>query len=206
MKGRDVAHVAPPAKRVPKLVADLMDWLKETDEHPLIASCVFHYELEFIHPFEDGNGRVGRLWQTLILSRWREIFALLPIESVIRDRQGEYYHALGNADEEGDITEFIIFMLSAIHQAVAEAAQSTDQVDDQVGDQVKRLIAALVDGPKSAAEVMAELGLSHRPTFRKNYLHPAINANLIEMTHPDSPNAKNQKYILTSKGLSIAKV
>ena len=83
----EVVHVAPPAERVPALMDDLLAWLEKTDEHPLVVSCVFHYEFEFIHPFEDGNGRLGRLWQTLILSHWRPIFALLPVESIIRDSQ-----------------------------------------------------------------------------------------------------------------------
>ena len=198
-QGGEVAHVAPPAKRVGGLMDDLLGWLKATDEHPLIASCVFHYELEFIHPFEDGNGRMGRFWQTLILSHWREFFSMLPIESVVRDRQKQYYQALGHSDQQGDATSFVVFMLDAIRRAIAELDESTDQVSDQVTDQVARLLGALQNGPsraKSAAELMAELGLSHRPTFRQNYLRPALDAGLIEMTHPDAPNAKNQKYKL----------
>ncbi len=195
-KGSNVAHVAPPAKRVPELMDNLLNWLKNTDEHPLVASCVFHYELEFIHPFEDGNGRMGRFWQTLILSKWRDVFALLPIESVVRDRQNDYYHALGNADKQGDTTEFVVFMLKSIQQAIAEVVSMTDQEGDQVTDQVARLLKALKSGPQSAAELMGKLGLSHRPTFRKNYLHLAMNAGLVKMTNPDSPNAKNQKYAL----------
>jgi Fic family protein len=199
-QGEEVAHVAPPVKRVAELMDNLLDWLEATDEHPLIASCVFHYELEFIHPFEDGNGRMGRFWQTLILSHWREFFSLLPIESVVRDRQEQYYRTLGHADQQGDASTFIVFMLDAIRQAIAEISESTDQVGDQVGDQVARLLGALQSDPshaKSAAELMAVLGLSHRPTFRKNYLRPALDAGLIEMTRPNAPNAKNQKYKLT---------
>ena len=199
LKGNDVAHVAPPAKRVAEHMANLLNWLDNTDEHPLITSCVFHYELEFIHPFQDGNGRMGRFWQTLILSKWQEIFALLPVESIVRDRQSDYYRVLGEADQKGDATPFIAFMLDAIQQAILETCQLTDQVSDQVSDQVKRVAYALTDGPKSAVELMSELGLSHRPTFRKNYLHPAIEAGFVEMTNPDSPNAKNQKYALSGK-------
>ncbi|MDP2268515.1 MAG: Fic family protein, partial [Deltaproteobacteria bacterium] len=101
-RGREVIHVAPPAARVSELMDNLLAWLEKTDEHPLVASCVFHYEFEFIHPFEDGNGRLGRLWQTLILTRWRPIFAFLAVESIIHNRQQAYYAALGTADHAAD--------------------------------------------------------------------------------------------------------
>jgi Fic family protein len=94
-RGDQLVHMAPPATRVPTLVADLLGWLASSDWHPLILSCVAHYELEFIHPFADGNGRLGRLWQTLILSRWNPLLAWLPIEEVIRSRQQGYYESLG---------------------------------------------------------------------------------------------------------------
>jgi Fic family protein len=94
MKGTQVIHMAPPANRVGQLMANLLDWLKNSDEHPLIRSCVFHYEFEFIHPFADGNGRMGRLWQTLILSQWKSIFSDFPVESLIYLHQNDYYLAL----------------------------------------------------------------------------------------------------------------
>lgn len=112
-QGRQLVHMAPPADRVPQLIADLLQWLSTTTEHPLIASCVFHYELEFIHPFADGNGRVGRLWQTLILRDWKSMLAYLPVETVIRERQQDYYQALTVADEQANAAPFIDFMLSA---------------------------------------------------------------------------------------------
>lgn len=118
-KGDQVVHMAPPAKRVPALMADLADWLKNAEDHPLIKSCVFHYELEFIHPFADGNGRMGRLWQTLILSQWNTLFFLLPIESVVKDQQTRYYQALETADKNADSTVFIQFMLEVIEATLA---------------------------------------------------------------------------------------
>ena len=195
-RGTKVTHMAPPAKRVPQLIAQLLAWLKNSQEHPLITSSVFHYELEFIHPFADGNGRIGRLWQTLILSRWQPLFSLLPIESVIRDRQKEYYAALGQSDADAAATAFIEFMLNAIAQATREITLETDQVSDQVSDQVKKIAEMLRHGPQSASELMSKLGLSHRPSFRQNYLRPALDAGIIEMTRPDKPQAKNQKYQL----------
>lgn len=118
-QGKEVIHVAPPAHRVAGLMADLLNWLQHSDDHPLISSSVFHYEFEFIHPFMDGNGRMGRLWQTLLLSRWRPVFQFLPLESIIREHQQNYYQALGQADQEASANAFINFMLDAILEAVS---------------------------------------------------------------------------------------
>jgi Fic family protein len=204
-RGGEVIHIAPPPERVSALMDDLLAWLEKTDEHPLVASCVFHYEFEFIHPFQDGNGRLGRLWQTLILSEWRPIFALLPVESIIRDRQQDYYAALGRADHAADANAFIEFMLAAIFRAIEESTLASDQESDHQSDQVMRLIRALRKSQRSASDLMADLGLSHRPTFRKNYLHPALEAGLIEMTQPGTPRVRNQKYRLTGRGRELLK-
>ncbi len=198
VKGSKLVHLAPPAERVPGLMKDLLGWLKRKVEHPLIASCVFHYELEFIHPFADGNGRIGRLWQTLILSRWKPELAFLPVESVIRERQAEYYAVLAASDKAGQSTIFIEFLLSALLQAVHEVS-ATDQVGDQVSDQVKALHKCLAKQPLTALACMKKLGLAHRPTFRKNYLQPALDAGLVERTLPDKPNSRLQKYRRTAK-------
>lgn len=115
-----VHHVAPPADRVSGLMAELIQWLANTKDHPLIASSVFHYEFEFIHPFSDGNGRMGRLWQTLILSQWHPLFLSLPLESVIKEHQQHYYQALEQADDEANSTPFIHFMLSVIAETLVQ--------------------------------------------------------------------------------------
>jgi len=109
-----VSHVAPPFGVVPNLMRDLFDWLKNSDEHILIKSCVFHYEFEFIHPFSDGNGRIGRLWQSVILYHYRKVFNAIPTESIIRDNQEDYYKALENSGSLGESTPFIEFMLEVI--------------------------------------------------------------------------------------------
>ena len=199
-RGETLVHMAPPAKRVPGLMRDLLDWLARGEVPPLVASCVFHYEFEFIHPFADGNGRMGRLWQTLILSRWKPLLAYLPVETVIREQQVAYYQALAESDGAAEATPFVAFMLQALLTAMGEVAL-TDQVSDQATDQVKRLLAAFRDAKAlKAAELMARLGLQHRPTFRNNYLNPALAAGLIEMTQPDSPRSPVQQYRLTAKG------
>jgi Fic family protein len=204
MKGREVVHIAPPPARVSALMHDLFAWIKDTDVHPLIASSVFHYEFEFIHPFSDGNGRMGRLWQALILRRWRPILAYLPVETVIRNRQEEYYHVLGRSDQQADSTAFVEFMLNAILKSLRETIKS-DQDSDHDSDQVKKLLKIFDRNPLSASDLMQKIDLSHRPTFRKNYLNPAINKGLIEMTIPDKPNSRLQKYRITPKGIAFVK-
>jgi len=120
-KGKEVVHVAPPAHRISGLMAEFFTWVKQSDAHPLILSSVFHYEFEFIHPFIDGNGRMGRLWQTLMLAQWKPLFVDLPLESVIKQHQQGYYKALGSADSAADSTVFIEFMLKAILQTLENA-------------------------------------------------------------------------------------
>jgi len=198
VRGNTVVHIAPPADSVSGLMADLLRWTKGAKVHPLVKSCVFHYEFEFIHPFPDGNGRMGRMWQTLLLYRWKEIFAWLPVETMILERQQEYYAALGRSNDAADCTEFVLFMLRAIHDTLGRYAHS-DQDNDQVSDQVKRLMGAIGARALSAVELMELLDLKHRPTFRKNYLHPALEAGLIEMTLPETPNARGQKYRMKTK-------
>lgn len=201
-KDRQVVHVAPSSQRVPKLMGDLLHWLKTTPEHPLIAGCLFHYELEFVHPFSDGNGRMGRLWQTLILSRWQPWLVFVPVESVVRERQEAYYEALRQSDQQADATRFVVFMLEALRDTLHQLA--ADQVTDPVTDQVKSLLTLLTKGDLTLADAMKRLSLSHRPTFRDNYIHPALKMGLIEMTQPDAPRSPTQRYRLTLKGRGIA--
>ena len=191
--GDKLIHAAPPANIVPKLIADLFEWYDKSPLHILIKSCVFHYEFEFIHPFSDGNGRMGRMWHTLLLSRWSGIFAWLPIEELIREKQREYYDALEASDKEADCTKFVELMMNIIYEELNEL-DKTDQDTDQVTDQVKALIKCIGNDVISTKQLMERLGLSHRPSFRQNYLRPAIEAGLIEMTIPDKPNSRNQKY------------
>ena len=132
-RGDQLVHMAPPAGRVPALVGDLLAWLATSDWHPLLASGVAHYELEFIHPFADGNGRLGRLWQTLILSRWNPLFAWLPIEEVIRSRQQGYYESLGRADQQGDLQPFVAYQLEAIQDALG--LEISSEISSEIGSE-----------------------------------------------------------------------
>lgn len=120
---RQLVHMAPPASQLPRLMNDLFSWLQRSTLHPLIASAVFHFEFEYIHPFSDGNGRMGRLWQTLILSEWRPELGWLPVETLIQARQQDYYRLLGECGRSADCTAFISFMLQMISLALQEALQ-----------------------------------------------------------------------------------
>ena len=120
-KDGNVLHFGTLPSQIPFMISDLMEWTKNSDLPMLIKSCVFHYEFEVIHPFADGNGRVGRLWYTLLLSKWNKLFAWLPVESIIHDRQEDYYRAFNRSNAEGESTVFIEFMLSAIEDALNEA-------------------------------------------------------------------------------------
>lgn len=118
--GDQVIHMAPPAKLVPGEIQNLITWYRNSKVHPLIKSAIFHYEFEFIHPFADGNGRMGRLWHSLLLGNWNEIFFWLPIEELIRSRQEEYYQALGKSDKLGESSPFVEFMLEVILDTLKE--------------------------------------------------------------------------------------
>ena len=132
--GEQCIHMAPPADRVPFLMADLFEWISTTDTHPLVSSCVFHYEFEFIHPFMDGNGRMGRYWQTMLLSRWKGIFAWLPVDTIVKQHQQDYYDAIAQSDSQGNSTIFITFMLRCILQTIKEQQKVTDKVAYKVTD------------------------------------------------------------------------
>ena len=196
----EVHHIGPPASRVPHLMSDLLSWLQNTEEHPLIASSVFHYEFEFIHPFEDGNGRMGRLWQSLILTRWKPLFADVPVEGLVYERQSAYYEAIRQSSAKGESTPFIVFMLEAILDAVISAPQETPHVSPQV----ERLLAVL-EGEMSLQQILHALKLSDRKSFRQRYLLPAQERGYVEMTLPESPTARNQKYRLTARGRKTAR-
>ncbi|WP_006787324.1 Fic family protein [Thiorhodospira sibirica] len=163
MAGDEVIHVAPPASQVPRLMDDLLSWLARTEAHPLIASAAFHYEFEFIHPFSDGNGRMGRLWQSLILSRWQPVLAYLPVETVIKRRQQAYYDELAVADERADCSGFIQFILTAIQESLQEAISSDQPPKTLVktlgktpGKTPERILSLLAETPSLSIPDLAQ--------------------------------------------------
>ena len=152
--GKVLVHMAPPANMVPGQIQDLFTWYKTAEIHPLIRSSIFHYEFEFIHPFADGNGRMGRMWHSLLLGRWNEIFYWLPVEELIRLRQEEYYNALGKSDTDADSCAFVEFLL----QVIMDTLQNTtvvgnDDVEEHRDPLVDKLREAIGNDVLSASEI-----------------------------------------------------
>ncbi|MBE5774509.1 MAG: Fic family protein [Clostridiales bacterium] len=194
-RGGVCIHIAPPPEMVPPLMRQLFDWIaaRRGEIHPLILSSVFHYEFVFIHPFRDGNGRMARLWQTALLSRWNPLFEYIPIESQIERFQDGYYDAIAVSTSEGSATAFVEFMLDRIDEVLDRVIA---QEHGGQTEQVKRLLAAMeYDTPYTAAALMRLLGLKSRDALRNNYLNPAIEEGLIQMTVLDKPTSRNQRYI-----------
>ena len=163
-------HIAPPADRIRDLMTDLFGWLENADDHLLIRSCVFHYEFEFIHPFTDGNGRIGRLWQSLILGRLNPIFEHLPVENMVYSNQQAYYHAINRSSDLGDSGPFIDFMLEEILNALVDhQGKSNADIADEKGlnyQQLRVLGYLRADRHTTAAKIAADLDMSARQIER----------------------------------------
>lgn len=189
-----VVHLAPPAEFVPGQIAQLFGWVQTSKTNMLIKSSVFHYEFEFIHPFNDGNGRTGRFWQTALLASWKPIFAWIPIESIIKNNQEAYYNAIALSTSQGKSNIFVEFMLDVINNAIKELVDDAKNHSNHLNNRVAELLKVVEPYPQSATELMEKLNLKSRAGFRNNYLQPALDAGLIGMTEPDKPTSKNQKY------------
>ncbi len=196
--GEHCIFMAPPARFVPALMEQLFKWMQSAKEsvHPLIMSSVFHYEFVFIHPFSDGNGRMARLWHTAILSKWQPIFEYIPIESQIEKFQEDYYKAIAECHSKGESTIFIEFMLMQIDKILDDIATQINRDNEQLTEYLKRLLENMeYNVPYTSNALMTKLNMKSKESFRKNYLHPALELNLIQMTIPDKPNSRNQRYI-----------
>lgn len=196
--GGQCIFMAPPARFVPQLMDDLFDWMKEEQNsvHPLILSSVFHYEFVFTHPFSDGNGRMARLWHTAILARWKPIFEYIPIESQIEKFQSEYFDAIAKCHADGASTTFIEFILSQIDKILDDISVQIREDQEQLSEYVRKLLDIMeYHIPYTSKALMEKLGLKSKEGFRRNYLRPAIDMNLIRMTISDKPNSRNQRYI-----------
>ena len=193
--GDKCIFMAPPARFVNAQMDDLFKWMAENRKkvHPLILSAVFHYEFVFIHPFSDGNGRMARLWHTALLYQWKPIFEFIPIESQIEKFQDGYYKAIADCHIDGKSNKFIEFMLTQIDLVLDEILNSVSEAQSEY---VKKLLDKMdYDVPYTANEILNLLKLKSKETLRKNYINPALENGLIEMTVPDKPKSKNQRYV-----------
>ena len=190
-------HIAPKPELVENLMQKLFDWAKQNKDniHPLILSSVFHYEFVFIHPFSDGNGRTIRLWQNILLYKWKNIFEYVPIESQLKKYQEDYYKAIDNCNKKGNSTEFIEFMLKMINEILIELLNTAEKEVKLINNYVSKLLNVMdYNIPMSTNELMQKLNLKSKKSFKNTYLNPAIENNLISMTIPDKPTSKNQRY------------
>jgi fido (protein-threonine AMPylation protein) len=211
MHGAQVAFVPPPPSAARRLTDELFEWLEAPGEHPLVSFAIFHYQLLYIHPFTDGNGRIARLWHAALMGKWRPALAGFRMEESVAREKADYLQALERSDRRKDAAPFVIFMLKLIGCELEGMIESTlavasrdPKTPERLSDFLERLLAVFKGRTLTGAEIMAGLGMSHRGTFRKNYLDPAIEAGYVEMTQPDSPRSPTQKYRLTHLGGGVA--
>jgi Fic family protein len=200
----DVAiHIGARPRFVQQLIEDLFAWAKSSYLHPVLMSAILHYEIETIHPFADGNGRMGRLWQTLLLAKWNAIFAWIPMESVVYQNRQEYYDALYYGQHIADSSKFIEFTLSALLSSLekiyADSLNSAnldgDANQDTNQDARVRIILAFCEEPRTRDEIQRYIGITNRGYFRTKILKPLLESGKLKMTIPDKPNSRNQKYV-----------
>jgi Fic family protein len=204
--GAKVIHMGERPRFVPQLIEKLFAWAKETELHPAIKSAVLHYEIETIHPFGDGNGRMGRLWQTLTLAKWNELFEWIPMESVLFEKVSRYYQAIADARDANDSGVFIEFTLSAFLETLQEQEwfQFTHQVTlSEIHFRVLKTLNK--KGSLSRKDIFAAIGMSGDTRSYNRNIAPLLNKGLVEMTIPDKPNSRIQKYRLTATGLKAIK-
>lgn len=186
-EGDEIRHKAPNKDLVEPMLIRLFEWGAGSAYPSYINAAVIHYYIEYIHPFTDGNGRMGRLWHTAILCNSDDVFKIIPLESKIYSYQNEYYEALQISDEMKNCTEFIRFCLRMTLDSLKELSRYDKS-------RVAELLSAMGDESMTSAEIMKLLDLSSRENFLKNYIRPAIGLGLIVMTHPNSPNHRMQRY------------
>lgn len=180
-----LVHLAPPAIRVPSLIGDLLHWAKTTKTHPLICSCVFHYEFEFIHPFADGNGRMGRMWQTLLLMQWNPIFAWIPVETIVKEHQQKYYNAIALCDKQGESTSFVSFMLRCLYSALQDFQKSGTESSTESSTEktVDKIIQLIKGNPQITSRAIAQkLAMAHSGVAK--HLRNLQNSGVIRRVGP----------------------
>jgi Fic family protein len=202
----DIAvHIGARPQFVPGLIEDLFAWAKTSDTHPVLKSAILHYEIETIHPFSDGNGRMGRLWQTLLLAKWNAIFAWIPMESVLYQKRPQYYKAIEDARKTNDSGVFIEFTLSALYEIIAEQVKHQVKHEDrhqvELTDTQIAVLKTLENKTLSRKDIFVAIGMNGDSRSFKRHIEPILEAGFIEMTVPDKPNSRLQKYRLTESGV-----
>lgn len=203
-------HLGARPQFVPGLVEELFTWAKSSDLHPVLKSAILHYEIEIIHPFSDGNGRMGRLWQTLILAKWNEIFAWIPMETVLFENRDKYYFAISESKRENNSSFFLEFVLSAIYNTLSEQLKHQDKHQDKhkvhLSDIQLSIINFIKNKDLSRKEIFEIIGLKSDSRSFKRHMSPLIEEGLIKMTIADKPNSPLQKYSLTDEGREVLKI
>lgn len=206
--GESAIHIGARPQFIHGLVTELFAWAKASELHPILKSAILHYEIEIIHPFADGNGRMGRLWQTLVLAKWKSLFAWMPMESVLYQNRAVYHQAIQDSKYANDSGQFIEFTLSALHDTITvqEQHQVRHQVEHQVEQQVDlsdtqlAVLRSLENVSLSRKDIFAAVGLSGDSRSFKRHIEPLITSGFVEMTIPDKPKSRLQKYRLTKAG------
>lgn len=203
--GDVVVHLGARPQFVPQLIEDLFRWAKESEFHPVLKSAIMHCEIETIHPFSDGNGRMGRLWQTLLLAKWNDIFAWIPMESVVFEKRPLYYETLNSAQRANDSSKFIEFTLFAILDTIMNQTRHQDRHQDEaLSDTMLKVLKLLENEPLSRKDIFAALNMSGDTRAFRRIIEPLLRGGYINMTVPDKPNSKLQKYQLTDIGFERA--
>ena len=205
-----------PSRFVPGAIRDVFDWYKKSELHPLIKSAVLYFELEFLKPFKEYNGIMSRLWFDMLLCRWKDIFLLICVHDNLIKRMDEYREVLYDACKIGECNRFVELMLETVYKALKNAdipkagskvaepksinkSYKNEDMDENVtvkatSSFTNKLLEVMGDEVLSTNEIMLRLGMTHKPTFRKNYLNPAIELGLVEMTLPGKPRSRHQRY------------
>jgi Fic family protein len=205
--GDRVVHIGARPQFVHPLMEELFAWARESDLHPVLKSAILHYEIETIHPFEDGNGRMGRLWQTLVLAQWNSMFAWIPMESILFQSRPDYYQAIETARSANDSGVFIEFTLSALLDSIKLQDKHHDEHQDEhqveLSAPQRAVMQALEGKSLSRKEIFVAIGLSGDSRAFKRTIEPLMSAGLVERTLPDSPTSRLQKYRLTGAGKAL---
>lgn len=206
-------HIGARPQFVRGLVAELFAWAKTSELHPVLKSAILHYEIEIIHPFADGNGRMGRLWQTLVLAKWKPLFAWVPMESVVYRNRALYYQTIQDSQQANDSGPFIEFTLSALYETIL--VQERHQVEHQVKHQVEldvdlsstqeEVLRSFGSASLSRKDIFAALGLRGDSRSFRRHVEPLLVGGLVEMTIPNKPTSRLQKYRLTEQGRQTVK-